>query len=101
VGHGVPISARHPLNAHWVYHAPQVGLLLLFPSSTDHAVTCNDDDEELRLSISFDLVLTAPASGAGSGSQALASPEYLSPHPSDWTALAAPDGFAIQEDGGA
>ena len=100
VGHGGPIAAGHPLNAPWLDLAPQAGLLVLFPSSTDHAVTCNDDDE-LRLSISFDLVLTAPASGPGSGSQAQSSPEYLSPHPSDWTALAAPDGFAIQEDGGA
>ena len=78
---------------------------MLFPSSTDHAVTCNDEDEELRLSVSFDLVITAPASGfgpgAGSGSRAGSAPEYLSPHPSDWSALAAPAGLAIREDGGA
>ena len=83
---------------------PQAGLLVLFPSSTDHAVTCNDEDDELRLSVSFDLVMTAPASasgpGAGSGTRAGAAPEYLSPHPSDWTAMPAPVGLAIREDGG-
>ncbi len=105
VGHGGPIAAGHPLNSAWVDLAPQAGLLVLFPSSTDHAVTCNDEDEELRLSVSFDLVITAPASGfgpgAGSGSRAGSAPEYLSPHPSDWSALAAPAGLAIREDGGA
>jgi hypothetical protein len=104
VGHGGPIAAGHPLNSAWVDIAPQAGLLVLFPSSTDHAVTCNDEDEELRLSVSFDLVITAPARasgpGAGSGSQAGVAPEYLSPHPSDWTALQAPAGLAIREDGG-
>ena len=103
VGHGGPIAPGHPRNSAWVDLAPQAGLLVLFPSSTDHAVTCNDEDEELRLSVSFDLVITAPASGSGSavgtGFQAGSAPEYLSPHPSDWTALPAPAGLAILEDG--
>ena len=103
VGHGGPIGAGHPLNSAWVDLAPQAGLLVLFPSSTDHAVTCNDEDEELRLSVSFDLVITAPARAAGAGAgdpaPAGAAPEYLSPHPSDWTALAAPAGPTIRDDG--
>ena len=67
-------------------------------------MTCNDEDEELRLSVSFDLVITAPARAAGAGAgdppPVGATPEYLSPHPSDWTALVAPAGLAIREDGG-
>ncbi len=107
VGHGGPIAVDHPLNAPWVDLAPEAGLLVLFPSSTDHAVTCNDEDEELRMSISFDLVLTAPlsrsaagaGSGSGPGSASLVTPEYLSPHPSDWTPLLAPADLSIREDG--
>ncbi|MFM8525847.1 MAG: TIGR02466 family protein [Cyanobacteriota bacterium] len=88
VGHGGPIAPVHPLNSPWWDLAPEAGLLVLFPSSTDHAVLVNDD-EDSRFSISFDLVLTAPSPVHDLD----APPEYLSPHPSGWDALAAaPEG---------
>ncbi len=78
VGHGGPIAADHPFNqAHWDL-APQPGLLVLFPSRLDHSVLPNADPEALRCSISFDFALTAPADGDP--------PEYLAPHPSQWSA---------------
>ena len=85
VGHGGPIDLTHPLNRPWFDVAPRAGLLVLFPSSTDHAVLVNED-EDRRFSISFDLVLTAPAAGSATP----ASPEYLSPHPSSWDPLLSP-----------
>ena len=81
VGHGGPIVADHPLNTAWLDVAPVAGLLVLFPASTDHAVTENRDPENVRLSISFDLVLCAPPSRDPAGSAA----EYLAPHPDHWT----------------
>jgi len=87
VGHGGPLrggsAAAQRWNAPWVDVAPGAGLLVLFPAGTDHAVTPNDDPEELRLSLAFDLVLSAPPAGP----QDPAPPEYLAPHPSQWTPL--------------
>jgi hypothetical protein len=65
--------------------APQAGLLLLFPAGTDHAVTANEDPDDVRLSLAFDLALTAPLA---SDQQAPA--EYLAPHPAQWTSLPEP-----------
>jgi quercetin dioxygenase-like cupin family protein len=88
VGHGGPIAAASPeaqrWNAPWVDLAPRAGLLVLFPAATDHAVTANDDPEDRRLSVAFDLALTAPCAAAGTEGP----PEYLAPHPSQWTPLA-------------
>ena len=87
VGHGGPLrpddDAAQRWNAPWVDVAPRAGLLVLFPASTDHAVTPNEDPEDLRLSLAFDLVLSAPQAGP----QDQAPPEYLAPHPSQWTPL--------------
>ncbi len=77
VGHGGPIAENHPLNAMCWDLAPEVGLLVLFPSRLEHSVMVNADPESLRCSISFDFVLTAPEQGQP--------PEYLAPHPSHWT----------------
>lgn len=91
VGHGGPIAAGGPDAAHWTAPwldaAPQAGLLLLFPASTDHAVTANDDPDDLRLSLAFDLALSAPLVDA-----AMAPPEYLAPHPAHWTSIPQPVG---------
>lgn len=76
-GHGGPIASHHPLNAeHWDL-APEVGLLVLFPSRLDHSVLANADPDALRCSISFDFVITAPEHGNPA--------EYLAPHPSQWS----------------
>ncbi len=97
VGHGGPIAPAHPLNAGWLDVAPQAGLLVLFPAATDHAVTANAQEDDLRVSISFDLVLTAPPAGPGEPGPA----EYLAPHPSQWSPVPLPGaGPAIREDGG-
>lgn len=89
VGHGGPIDVRgHQAarwNAPWLDVAPAAGLLLLFPASTDHAVTVNDDPDDLRLSLAFDLALTAPLADANA-----APPEYLAPHPAQWTLIPPP-----------
>ena len=89
VGHGGPIDsageAAQRWNAPWRDVAPQAGLLLLFPAGTDHAVTANEDPDDVRLSLAFDLALTAPLAG---DQQAPA--EYLAPHPAQWTPLPAP-----------
>ena len=91
VGHGGPIDATTPgaqqWNAPWLDVAPQAGLLVLFPASTDHAVTPNDDEDDLRLSLAFDLALSAPLAAPG----APAPPEYLAPHPSQWSESHGPD----------
>ncbi|NDF62685.1 MAG: hypothetical protein EB136_07135, partial [Synechococcaceae bacterium WBB_3_034] len=67
VGHGGPLCPERPAaarwNAPWFDLAPRAGLLVLFPAGTDHAVTPNDDPEELRLSLAFDLVLSTPPAG--------------------------------------
>ena len=91
VGHGGPLELgqneeEQRWNAPWWDVAPRAGLLVLFPASTDHAVTANDDDDELRLSVAFDLALSAPPAGP----QDPAPAEYLAPHPSQWSAAAAP-----------
>jgi hypothetical protein len=87
VGHGGPLRLDTPAaqawNAPWLDVAPQAGLLVLFPASTDHAVTANEDADEVRLSVAFDLALTAPLAGADDP----APPEYLAPHPAQWTTL--------------
>jgi len=89
VGHGGPIDTASESaqlwNAPWRDVAPQAGLLLLFPAGTDHAVTANEDPDDVRLSLAFDLALTAPLAG---DQQAPA--EYLAPHPGQWTSLQAP-----------
>ena len=90
VGHGGPLqnaaSASQAWNAPFHDVAPHAGLLVLFPASTDHAVTANEDEEDLRFSLAFDLALTAPIAT----SSAKAPPEYLAPHPSQWSQLAVP-----------
>ena len=87
VSHGVPIevdsAGGQRWNAPWVDVAPQAGLLVLFPAHTDHAVTANDDEEDVRLSLAFDLALTAPLAGPADA----APPEYMAPHPAQWTEL--------------
>ncbi len=75
--HGGPIASEHPFNSESWDLAPEVGLLVLFPSRLDHSVLANGDPESLRCSISFDFVITAPEQGNP--------PEYLAPHPSQWT----------------
>jgi hypothetical protein len=89
VGHGGPIDPDSPgalhWNAPWLDLAPRAGLLLLFPACTDHAVTANEDPEDVRLSLAFDLALSAPLAA---GDQA--PPEYLAPHPCQWTQVPAP-----------
>jgi hypothetical protein len=90
VGHGGPIDGAsaggRQWNAPWLDVAPQAGLLVLFPASTDHAVTPNEDEGDLRLSLAFDLALTAPLAAPGDP----APPEYLAPHPGQWCEVAAP-----------
>ena len=81
-GHGGPITAPHRFNSASWDLAPQVGLLVLFPASLDHSVLANGDPESLRCSISFDFVLTAPEHENP--------PEYLAPHPSQWSAFSGP-----------
>ena len=89
VGHGGPIdttsSGGQRWNAPWLDVAPQAGLLVFFPAQTDHAVTPNDDCDDLRLSLAFDLALTAPLASA----DAAAPPEYLAPHPAQWSEVPA------------
>lgn len=83
VGHDGPFRPDAQLPGGWlrpsVDLAPRAGLFVVFPSSTDHAVLANEDDDG-RFSISLDFVLTAPA-GTGAA-------EYLAPHPRDWQPLA-------------
>ena len=90
VGHGGPIDAGSEggqrWNAPWLDVAPQAGLLVLFPAATDHAVTSNDDPEDLRLSLAYDLALTAPLAEPTQPGP----PEYLAPHPSHWSTVAEP-----------
>jgi hypothetical protein len=74
-------AAAAQWNAPWFDLAPRAGLLVLFPSSVDHAVLENEDPDDSRFSISLDLVLTAPKAAHG------APPEYLAPHPGDWQAV--------------
>jgi uncharacterized protein (TIGR02466 family) len=81
VGHGGPL-APSPWNQPWQDVAPRAGLLLLFPACLDHAVLANEDDDVLRCSIAVDFALTAAPAGAGD-----TPPEYLAPHPSQWTAI--------------
>ena len=89
VGHGGPIDgdsdAGQCWNAPWLDLAPRAGLLLLFPASTDHAVTANEDPDDVRLSLAFDLALSAPLA---EGEHAPA--EYLAPHPAQWSDLPGP-----------
>jgi len=77
VGHGGPITPAHPFNASVWTLAPQPGLLVFFPSRLEHSVLENRDPEGLRVSLSFDFVLTARSAGMP--------PEYLAPHPSQWS----------------
>lgn len=85
VGHGGPIVAGSPAaerwNAAWMDVAPVAGLMVLFPAGTDHAVTANEETDNLRLSLAFDLALTAPQARADNPTPA----EYLAPHPAQWT----------------
>ena len=86
VGHDGPIDGGSAggasWNAPWLDVAPQAGLMVLFPAGTDHAVTVNDDPDDLRLSLAFDLALSAPLAEGEA-----VPPEYLAPHPSQWSAL--------------
>ncbi len=81
VGHGGPLSPT-AWTQPWQDVAPRAGLLLLFPACLDHAVLANEDDEELRCSIAIDFALTAAAAAPGDSP-----PEYLAPHPSQWSAI--------------
>lgn len=83
VGHDGPIASPDPWNQPWVDVAPRAGLLLLFPSRLDHAVLPNDDPDDIRCSLSIDFALTAAPAGGDTD----APPEYLAPHPSQWTAV--------------
>jgi uncharacterized protein (TIGR02466 family) len=80
VGQDGPIGAAAELNRPWHDVAPRAGLLLLFPSSVDHAVLPNEDPDDARFSLSLDFVLTAPAGQPEPG-------EYLAPHPGRWLAI--------------
>ena len=82
VGHGGPIQRPAPWNQPWIDVAPQAGLLLLFPSRLDHAVLPNDDPDDVRCSMSIDFALSAPLCSE----PGLAPPEYLAPHPHQWSA---------------
>ena len=90
VGHGGPIDSSSAggqrWNAPWLDVAPQAGLLVFFPAQTDHAVTPNHDAGDLRLSLAFDLALTAPLAS----SHEAAPPEYLAPHPAQWSEVPRP-----------
>lgn len=90
VGTDGPIAAESEAaqfwNAPWFDIAPAPGLLVLFPASTHHAVTQNDDPDDRRCSLAFDLVLTAPEQASGASAMA----EYLAPHPSAWDAADSP-----------
>jgi len=90
VGEQGPFVADSPQRqrwmAPWVEIAPRAGLLVLFPARIDHAVTANEDPEDRRISLAFDLALTAPHAGHGDP----APPEYLAPHPSQWSGLPGP-----------
>jgi len=93
-GHGGPLAPSptppppqllHSWTAPWLDVAPQAGLLLLFPSTLDHAVLPNDDPDDLRVSIALDLCLTSPPHQDPHQSS-----EYLAPHPRHWQAWAPP-----------
>jgi uncharacterized protein (TIGR02466 family) len=88
-GHTGPLlwgsSALERWNAPWSDIAPRAGLLLLFPSSLDHAVLENEDEDDSRFSISFDLALSAPRASQAEPS------EYLAPHPADWLSVGPSD----------
>jgi uncharacterized protein (TIGR02466 family) len=84
VGHGGPIRKPDPWNQPWVDVAPQAGLLLLFPSRLGHAVLPNDDPDDVRCSLSIDFALSAPLCTEAGATP----PEYLAPHPSQWSPTA-------------
>ena len=81
VGHGGPLAAS-AWTCPWQDVAPRAGLLLFFPACLDHAVLANADDDALRCSIAVDFALTAAAAAPGA-----TPPEYLAPHPDQWTAI--------------
>jgi len=56
------------------------------PPQIDHAVTANEDEDDRRVSLAYDLALTAPLSD----SPGQAPPEYLAPHPQQWSEVGAP-----------
>jgi hypothetical protein len=66
VGHGGPIDPAHPLQRPWIDVAPRAGLLLLFPSSLDHAVLENWGEDDIRRSLNVDFALIAPLTGPSS-----------------------------------
>ncbi|WP_259724262.1 2OG-Fe(II) oxygenase family protein [Synechococcus sp. CS-1332] len=80
LGQDGPIDTASALNQPWHDVAPLAGLLLLFPSSVDHAVLPNDDPDDTRFSLSIDFVLTAPEAAPHPG-------EYLAPHPVRWLVI--------------
>ena len=86
VGHGGPLDGSGHWNAPHVDIAPRTGLLVLFPAQIDHAVTANEDEDDRRVSLAYDLALTAPLSD----SPGQAPPEYLAPHPQQWSEVGAP-----------
>jgi hypothetical protein len=90
VGHGGPLCAdgegRLQWNAPHYDIAPRAGLMVLFPAQMDHAVTANDDADDRRVSLAFDLALSAPLSRDA----VEAPPEYLAPHPQQWSPSNAP-----------
>jgi hypothetical protein len=60
VGHGGPLDPAHALQRPWIDVAPRAGLVLLSPSSLDHAVLENGGEDDIRCSLSVDFALTAP-----------------------------------------
>ena len=80
VGFQGPIDPENPFNRGWVDIAPRAGLLVIFPSHTDHAVTGNEGGD-LRLSISFDVYVSSSHRPGESP------PEYMAPEPRYWDAF--------------
>ncbi len=71
------VKVNSPFNLPWIDIAPRAGLLVMFPSRTDHAVTHNESDD-LRFSISMDIYLSAPQKAGPNP------PEFLAPDPRFW-----------------
>jgi uncharacterized protein (TIGR02466 family) len=70
-----------PFNRSSVEIAPVEGLLVMFPSRTDHAVTHNES-ADLRFSISMDIYISCPLEAGPNP------PEFLAPDPGFWDAFA-------------
>ncbi|HVY60076.1 MAG TPA: TIGR02466 family protein [Planctomycetota bacterium] len=78
------VKVKSPYNQPSLDIAPEAGLLVIFPSRTDHAVTSNES-ADLRFSISMDIHLSAPLEA---GPNPL---EFLAPDPRYWDPFAPPE----------